>query len=452
MKMLRFIFIYLLFTFAIANTNRFNATYGLRVKTPTLCAMGGTKQYSGYLDTAQNKHFFFWFTEAQNQSSYRPTPLIVWLNGGPGCSSLMGSLAVLGPCRLNKQGDGVVNNPHAWNQNAHLLFIDQPAGVGYSYGQPTNTSTAAADDFLSLIQLFYKAFPEYSYGDLHLFGESYTGKYITAMGKRILDFNRQQKWRHSKIPLASIGLGNGLVNPKVQLKYTSTMLCNSTYPPVVPAEVCHQMDQSYSKCARMIDDCYSTNNATSCQNAYLFCEKNIDYRLVIENPSVNPYDVRQKCKQPPFCYAYPVQVANYLNQTSVQHALGAEEMNFHSCSDQVGKGFVQTFDILRSYQPDLVELVNAGIPALLYNGDADAVCSWYGTKGMLMEMNWWGRLGFMWAQDRLWSVNGKRAGQVRSNGALTFVRVFGAGHIVPRDQPLHALDMVNQWILSKQIV
>ncbi|KAJ2612359.1 hypothetical protein H4S08_002743, partial [Coemansia sp. RSA 1365] len=155
--------------------------YQLRSNIAEGVCNAGVKQISGYLDTADDKHFFYWFFEAQNKPKDRSTPVVVWLNGGPGCSTMIGALTELGPCLVSEKGDKTVINPYGWNQNANLLFIDQPANVGFSYGTPVTNSTAAANDFVALLQLFYKTYPEYYSGGLHIFGESFGGHYIPAI-------------------------------------------------------------------------------------------------------------------------------------------------------------------------------------------------------------------------------------------------------------------------------
>ncbi|KAJ2035814.1 hypothetical protein H4S04_003465 [Coemansia sp. S16] len=425
--------------------------YQLRVGTPYLCKTK-VKQFSGYLDTASDKHFFFWFFEARKKSGCK-TPLAVWLNGGPGCSSALGALTELGPCRLSDQGNSTIENPYAWNENTHLMFIDQPANVGYSYGSTVNTTRASAGDFYALMQLFYKRFPEYAKGDLHLFGESYAGKYTPAMGRQILKMNDQVKKKiprtagHRILPLTSVAIGNGFVNPKAQFKYVSKMACNSTYPPVVSQDICRQMDLDYPQCATKIDTCFATGNSTQCEDALEFCESRIDYRLSIVDPTINPYDVRLKCEYPPLCYKFAAQANNYLALSKVQRALGAKEnSSYQACSRTILHGFVDTFDLLQSFEDDVTVLLNSGIRALFYNGDADSVCSWYGTKAMLVDMNWHGRREFSRARDHLWTVSGAKAGESRSYGNLSFIRVFNSGHLVPRDQPVNALAMINRWL------
>ncbi|KAJ2526883.1 hypothetical protein IWW43_006162, partial [Coemansia sp. RSA 1935] len=173
--------------------------YQLRSKNVDGVCDAGVTQMSGYLDTADDKHFFYWFFEAQNQTKGKDTPLVIWLNGGPGCSSLGGLLTALGPCLISDDGNSTTRNPYGWNQNANMLFIDQPTNVGFSYGTPVSNSTAAAEDFVALMQLFYTSYPQYASSELHVFGESYAGHYIPAIGSAIIDHNTQAN--HTELPL-----------------------------------------------------------------------------------------------------------------------------------------------------------------------------------------------------------------------------------------------------------
>jgi carboxypeptidase C (cathepsin A) len=72
----------------------------------------GVKSYSGYVDISPNQHIFWWFFESRNQD---PTeaPLTVWINGGPGSSSLLGLFQENGPCGVDSKGN-LYNNPWSW--------------------------------------------------------------------------------------------------------------------------------------------------------------------------------------------------------------------------------------------------------------------------------------------------------------------------------------------------
>lgn len=148
--------------------------YTLRLSTSDkqLCDPN-VKQHSGYLDISDTKHLFFWFFESRSKP--KDDPLVLWLNGGPGCSSSTGLLFELGPCNIAKNGTTTEPNPHSWNSNTNMIFLDQPVEVGYSYadGESINNTPAAAEDVYAFLQLFMAKFPEYASLPFHVAAESY---------------------------------------------------------------------------------------------------------------------------------------------------------------------------------------------------------------------------------------------------------------------------------------
>ncbi|KAI8319170.1 peptidase S10, serine carboxypeptidase [Martensiomyces pterosporus] len=431
--------------------------YQLRIKSPQLCDASVT-QYSGYLDTAEDKHFFFWFFEARNVSR-EDAPLVFWLNGGPGCSSFTGLLMELGPCRVSKGGNGTDYNPFGWNDRAHVIFLDQPTNVGFSHGRDVFNSIAAGKDVDALLQLFYKSFPEYAGSELHVFGESYGGHYVPAVAKAIHESNQELQQRRSVgllsaaelekriLPLTSIGIGNGMVDPLTQYKYYSQMACNSTYPPVLSQEACRSMDAAYPTCARLAKACYSQQSSLTCVAAQMYCED----KIVIEyfNSGRNPYDVRLECEGDNLCYPIMTDIDTYLNNPAIQKELGAEVSKFESCSEKVGDGFSLNGDMMKPFHQEIPPLLADNIRVLIYVGDADFGCNWYGNKAWSLAMEWQGKDAFNQAKDEEWNVGREQAGEVRTFENFTFLRVFRAGHMVPYDQPANSLDMINRWLENK---
>lgn len=135
-------------------------------------------QYTGWLDVGR-KHFFFWYFAAENSHpDTAASPLALWLTGGPGGSSMLGMLQELGPCLINDYGNGTVYNPYGWNKDTALIFVDQPAGVGFSYvdeGEPLpgDSFTAASDMYIFLQTFMHQVLPQHKEGPLVLTGESY---------------------------------------------------------------------------------------------------------------------------------------------------------------------------------------------------------------------------------------------------------------------------------------
>jgi len=122
------------------------------------------------------KHLFFWYFESQDDPEH--DPLTLWMTGGPGGSSMLGMLQELGPCLIDKNGNGTVYNEFGWSKNSSLLFVDQPAGVGLSYidkGEPVPSSSfIAAQDMHIFLQMFIsQVFPEKQHVPFHITGESY---------------------------------------------------------------------------------------------------------------------------------------------------------------------------------------------------------------------------------------------------------------------------------------
>ncbi|KAF7724968.1 hypothetical protein EC973_000549 [Apophysomyces ossiformis] len=429
--------------------------YAMRYKSPSLCDPS-VKQISGYLDVEEKKHFFFWFFESRNKP--KEDPLVLWLNGGPGCSSLTGLMMELGPCTVNEAGDDTYINKYSWNNNASVIFLDQPLNVGYSYGSGgAGNSVAAAEDVYAFLQLFFEKFPQYSSLDFHVSGESYAGHYIPAIGNVLNKKNKGQYMTASMkeyasslshINLKSLLIGNGLTDPLVQYKYYAEMACNNSYGPVLDQQSCETMEAKYPSCARLIENCYKSQGVWSCFPAAAKC--NTDQIAPYQRTGKNPYDVRKDCKGGNLCYEILESVQKYLDRDEVKKAVGAKpDIAYESCNMQINFKFQMAGDWMRPYVRNVPPLLEDGVRVLIYAGDADFICNWMGNKAWTQELTWSGKNEFALAGDVEWvsGITGEKAGQLRitPDNRFAFLRVYGAGHMVPYDQPEHALDMLNWW-------
>lgn len=153
--------------------------------------------YSGVYQVSKTRdhNLFYWFIRNTNDPN---APLVIWFNGGPGSSSQYGLWLENGPLKFTKTGlsgdnDYVIGlNPEgSWSDLANVVYLDQPVGVGFSYGS-TNVLNMeeGASDFLSFLIQFYDTYPEFKTRPLFLSGESYAGKYIPSFGTAILNYNK----------------------------------------------------------------------------------------------------------------------------------------------------------------------------------------------------------------------------------------------------------------------
>ncbi|KAJ3060470.1 hypothetical protein HDU98_003560 [Podochytrium sp. JEL0797] len=162
-------------------------------------------QYAGYLPTIPRTHKICSFD------------LVIWLNGGPGCSSLFGSFEETGPFTMTETGS-LVKNPNSWHHQANLLYIEQPIGTGFSFNNRAEfgpfTEYQVGSQFVGFLNSFYQLFPTSKHWNLFLTGESYSGVYIPYIGaaiqfcKTLVD--------GTPIPLKGLGLGNALIDYTLQ--------------------------------------------------------------------------------------------------------------------------------------------------------------------------------------------------------------------------------------------
>lgn len=428
-------------------TNSSLANYSLRGKSidPSSLGVDTVKQYSGYLDdNTQNKHLFYWFFESRNDPAN--DPVVLWLSGGPGCSSMTGLFFELGPAKITADIK-VVNNPNSWNNRANVLFLDQPVNTGYSYGDDVSTSLAASKDIYALLKLFFQQFPQYAKQDFHIAGESYAGHYIPDDAAEILSHS------DSGINLKSVLIGNGLTDVYNQYPQYPEMACgNGGYPATVDQGTCQQMRNAIPRCQSAIKQCYSTQNARDCTSASSVCSRVSNGYY--QSESANPYDVRKPCEPDSggLCYTGMNYVQQYLNQQEVLNALNVEVDSFENCNDQVNGEFHQTGDDMLPVHLNVPKILAANVPVLVYAGDADYICNWLGQRAWTNALQWPGQSSFKAAQTQNLSPKtggGAAYGTVQNAKGLAFARIFGAGHLVPMDQPQPILDLVNRWIHDK---
>ena len=172
--------------------------------------------YSGYLSLEDPlKKYHYVFIEA-TQDSYN-APLVLWLNGGPGCSSLLGWITENGPAIFKGSDDTLSMNEYSWNKLANIVYLESPGNVGFSYidsFMPTETyindAISATENFQALMSFFNK-FPSFKKNDFYISGESYAGVYIPRLAEKIIDYNAAAI-TSEQIKFKGFAVGNALTS------------------------------------------------------------------------------------------------------------------------------------------------------------------------------------------------------------------------------------------------
>jgi vitellogenic carboxypeptidase-like protein len=195
-----------------------------RLQDASKVVLGNITSFAGFftVDVAKASNMFFWHFPALDGNE--KAPLLIWLQGGPGASSMFSLFHEIGPYELTRDGKGkhgeikLTERALTWNQKYSLLFIDNPVGAGFSYTKSADgypqTEEAVAENLLTLLQQFYLVFPSLSRVPLYLTGESYAGHYIPAFGNLIHSHNAPlTDSSPSFIPLRGLAIGDGWIDP-----------------------------------------------------------------------------------------------------------------------------------------------------------------------------------------------------------------------------------------------
>ncbi|KAJ7776290.1 serine carboxypeptidase [Mycena metata] len=388
-------------------------------------------QASGYGDLTFTKSIFFWYFAARNNPT--TAPLSLWFNGGPGSSSMIGLLQELGPCRITNDSASVTLNPFSWNNNSNMLFIDQPVGVGFSHGtESVGTSQDAAADIWSFLQIFLKdsRFSKLAANDLAIWTESYGGHYGPTFAAYFLSQNTAigagtVSGQH--LNLKTLGIGNGLTVIILSLSqypgYISYSQSNPYHPLVSPSIIASaniSWNTPTTGCKDQIIACNNKGNNSVCSDAQSFCNGEILDSLV---GTFDVYYVPSGFDDP-----YPPDISSYLD--SIQTKIGAE-VRWQETNDEVYDNFADTGDWMRSSLPHLEAVINSGVRVTIYDGDADYICNFMGVEAMVGQLNTNSSAEFNQQEFAPYLVNGQLAGQFKTAGTFSYVRVYGAGHEVP---------------------
>ncbi|KAI0359086.1 serine carboxypeptidase [Trametes cingulata] len=389
----------------------------------------GVYQASGYGDLSDNESLWFWFFAARNDSD--SAPLTIWLNGGPGSSSMIGLFQENGPCRITNDSSGVTLNPYSWNNVSNMLYLDQPVGTGFSHGETkVGTSQQAAEDVWKFLQMFFadSKFSKYQKADFALWTESYGGHYGPTIAAYILDQNAgiaNGTVNGTHINLKFLGIGDGLTDPLAQYPGYLSYSASNPYHPLVSTSTLETATQAWNRSGGCRDQIIACNNGGSddiCSQAQSFCNDEI---LTAALGPYDPYYVLSREPDP-----YPPDLAPYLTNASLMKTIGAESTWIMS-SEDIYFNFADTGDWMRNSRPLLEKVVNASVRTVIYDGDADYILNFDGVEAMVAALETKFSGEFAKQEFANFTVNGQAAGLYKNAGTFSYVRIFGAGHEVP---------------------
>lgn len=421
----------------------------------------GFKQYAGYVDVdlKAGRSLFYYFVEAEKDPQHKP--LTLWLNGGPGCSSIGGgAFTELGPFFPRGDGRGLQINKKSWNKASNLLFVESPAGVGWSY---SNTSSdykcddaSTSRDMHSFMLEWFKKFPSYKSRDLFLSGESYAGHYIPQLAVALLDHNTHSS--DIKFNIKGVAIGNPLLKldrdvPAVYEYFWSHGMISDEIGLTIMND-CDFDDYTFGSPHNVSEKCNTAiSQANQIVGEYV---NNYDVILDVCYPSVVEQELRLKKMASKIsmgidvCMSYERRF--YFNLPEVQKALHANKTNlpygWGMCSGIINYSDADgNINIL----PLLKKIMENHIPVWIFSGDQDSVVPLLGSRTLAREL----------AHDMhltttvpygAWFHKEQVGGWVTEYGnLLTFATVRGAAHMVPYAQPARALELFSSFVRGRRL-
>ncbi|KAI3444304.1 hypothetical protein Pfo_000969 [Paulownia fortunei] len=411
------------------------------------------QQYSGYItiDEKQKRSYFYYFVEAETEPASKP--LVLWLNGGPGCSSIgAGAFSEHGP--FQPSGNVLVKNNYSWNKVANMLYLESPAGVGFSYSanksfyESVNDEMTARDNLVFLEKWFEK-FPEFKSREFYITGESYGGHYVPQLANLII----QSK---AKFNLKGIAIGNPLLefntdfNSRAEFLWSHGLISDATYNQFT--FVCNYSQiRRQAEMGTLTPVCSGVIKQVSSEISRFIDTYDVTLDVCLSSVELQSEALNQLQDEPKIDVCVEDETNVYLNRKDVQKALHARLNGVNRwsiCSDVLHYEMqdleIPTIGILGS-------LVKSGIRVLVYSGDQDSVLPLTGTRTLVNGLA--KDLGLNTTVPySAWFEGRQVAGWTQAYGDfLSFATIRGASHEAPFSQPERSLVLFSSFVGGKPL-
>ncbi|KAJ2785271.1 Cell death protease [Coemansia javaensis] len=398
-------------------------------------AFDSLRQYAGQMPMGGAEDVMFFWLVANATNSRNQDKLLIWLNGGPGCTSLDGVFMENGPYKFHGP-NRLRFRDYSLSQQFDVLYIDQPFGTGFSMAPASDYATSfknATKTLHDFVARFYRVFPEYRQRELYIAGESEAGVYIPYLADSMLQAPQAERFR-----LRGIMIGNGWVDPyPMYMSYLELLRVRGMLTPDVHKKMLAAMD----KCTHEFNRAPQPVHTSACEDIPIVF---LDDGGPQPGMCYNQYDLRLTDTQPDCGMNWPPEVGiftDYLNRKDVQQAINVRSApkTWTECNNRVNHALrTDTSPPSVSLLPHILD----SIPVLFFVGKEDYLCNYIGTEWTIGNLTWAGSRGMgAAAAPAPWTIDGDEVGRVVSARGLTYALVSNASHMVGVDKPREMLDL-----------
>ncbi|GAB4831266.1 Serine carboxypeptidase-like 31 [Ancistrocladus abbreviatus] len=414
------------------------------------------RHYAGYVtvDESNGRALFYWFYEASIQPDDKP--LVLWLNGGPGCSSVgYGATQEIGPFIVDTNGQGIKYNSYAWNREANMLFLESPIGVGFSYSNTSKDYDNVGDNFTAndahaFLQKWFLKFPSYGKRTFYIAGESYAGKYVPELAELIQDKNKDPSLY---IDLKGILVGNPETSDPddwrglVDYAWSHAVVSDETHK--IIKETCDFNSNNTwgnADCSQAVEEVLRQYKEIDIYSLYTsVCMSSTS--TMAEDGSTTEVMLKRSFKMMPrimggYDPCLDDYAKSFYNRPDVQKALhvsdGVQLKNWSICNSTI---FNNWSDSKPSVLPIYQKLIAAGLRIWVYSGDTDGRVPVLSTRYSLTSLGL--PITKTW---RPWYHDKQVSGWYQEYTGLTFATFRGAGHAVPIFKPSNSLALFSSFL------
>lgn len=392
--------------------------------------------YSGFFEV--NKEFesnlFFWYFPSQ--ADVKSDPVILWLQGGPGLSSLIGLFMESGPFELPNRFD-IKLRAYSWICKYSIVYVDCPVGAGYSFTKKNGyaeNQTVIANELQIALRQFFKLFPDTAENDFYILAESYGAKYAISLAELIHNSNPKRK---KQINLKGVMISSGFCDPINQIAY---------------GDYLHEvglLDHNARERFYFLENCIKEHIKNK---NWVQAYETFDY-LIAGDRNKNTLFQNLTGLTDYYNYVFDTQIHKHLR--TISYYLELEELR-RALHVGVLKYNI-TAEIVADYlKADMMKSVINSVPPLLHsykflfcNGQLDIITGYDMMEDALYRVNREKNSDFQNASSCIWRVDDDVAGYVKTANNLTQVLVRNAGHMLPYDQPKWSFDMIVRFIENR---
>jgi serine carboxypeptidase-like clade 4 len=390
--------------------------------------------HTGFVKLKNNRgSLFYWLFESRKSPS--TDPLVLVLNHGIGLTSQVAIFFENGPYRLNPDNITLHTNPYSWTNIANVLFVDAPLGTGFSYiSAPAYDINVAVQDLLYFLQQFLVQHSNFAGRDFYVASQSYGSHPITRLSNLIL-----KNPKNLKLNLKGYILGGPLIYPGLQY---STWFQYAAENGLISNSLAQELAKEYAPAQELLSHLDSITDLNDGSNEALSL---LYYNITGWPPAYNPLNIKEGCNvdsQDMLCMDYTTGLKAFMMQPKVLKAIGVTDASQWTVLSQNTWVDDTILDYAGNYLETLGELVQSGIPGVIYCGGNDLIWDCIGSELAVNSIKWNGQKKFAKLKHTVWG----KIGEYKHLDNLTFMEVYNAGHFSSKDQPQSTLAILKRLI------